>query len=132
MDIDTTWFIPDSYVEDTDGTTTIGDGSDDFFIFIVDNFQFFDELSKNKSINEISKTIEESIQFSKFEIFKDKSFYLTIEFVQEEDVYACLGYKVGTCNVLKFAATATGSKGLSKLKNAVKDLQENPKKHIYN
>ena len=126
MDIDTTWFIPDAYVEETDGTTTIGDGSDDFFIFIADNFEFYDELTKDKSIDEISKTIEESMQFSKFEVFKDKSFYLTIEFIHEEDIYACLGYKVGTCNVLKFAATATGTKGLSKLKNAVQELQENP------
>lgn len=126
MVIDTTWFIPDAYVEETDGTTTIGDGSDDFFIFIADNFEFYDELTKDKSIDEISKTIEESVQFSDFEVFKDKSFYLTIEFIHEEDIYACLGYKVGNCNVLKFAATATGTKGLSKLKNAVKELQENP------
>lgn len=81
-------------------------------------------------VNELTDGIDESILNAECEIFEGTNYYLTIEFDQEESAYACLGYKVGDCSVLKFAATALSPLGLYKLKKAIKGIKE--KDQLYN
>ncbi|MCI5166875.1 MAG: hypothetical protein D3903_12475 [Candidatus Electrothrix sp. GM3_4] len=130
MNVECTWFIPDSYVDETEGYTTISDGSEDFCIFIIMSFDFYNDAAKNKLVNELTDGIDESILNAECEIFEGTNYYLTIEFDQEESAYACLGYKVGDCSVLKFAATALSPLGLYKLKKAIKGIKE--KDQLYN
>ncbi|CAK8712414.1 hypothetical protein KKHLCK_01430 [Candidatus Electrothrix laxa] len=130
MNLECAWFIPDSYVDETEGYTTISDGSEDFCIFIVKSFDFYDDATKNKLVDELTNGIDESILYAECETFEGANYYLTIEFDQEEGAYACLGYKVGDYSVLKFAATALSPLGLYKLKKAIKGIKE--KDQLYN
>jgi hypothetical protein len=130
MNVECTWLIPDSYVDETEGYTTISDGSEDFCIFIIKSFDFYDDAAKTKLVDELTDGIDESILHAECDIFEGANYYLTIEFDQEERAYACLGYKVGDCSVLKFAATAASQFGLHKLKMAIKGIKE--KDQVYN
>jgi len=60
------------------------------------------------------------------DIYEGDSFYSTVQFDPKENTYACLGYKIGSQFVLKFAATTHSKAGLEKLKTAINDIQENP------
>ena len=124
MNVECAWVIADSYVDENEGYTTISDGSEDFCIFIIKSFDFYDDAAKYKLVDELTDGIDESILNAECEIFEGTNYYLTIEFDQEESAYACLGYKIGDCSVLKFAATALNQFGLHKLKRAVKGIQE--------
>lgn len=123
------WFLPNSNVEETDGLTTISDGSEDFYIFIVKNFEFYDESTKVALIDDIKRNILESIENSECDVLEGNDYYLSIEYHQENRIYACLGYKAGHCCVLKFAATASNESGLDKLKNAVNNIKETNQKY---
>ncbi|WPD21574.1 MAG: hypothetical protein Q3M24_16605 [Candidatus Electrothrix aestuarii] len=124
MNVECAWVIQDSYVDETEGYVTISDGSEDFCIFILKSFDFYDQDGKNKLIDEITDRIDESVLHAECDMFEGSNYYLAIEYDQEESAYACLGYKVGDYSVLRFAATASNQLGLYKLKKAIKGIKE--------
>ena len=117
------WFIPNFLYDQMDGTDVLCDENHKLYIFLINNIQYSDEVSKSKIIEKLKTQIDEDINEST-ELFKSSNYYTALEFDKSEDCYSCFGFKIGINSILKFAASANNEICLQKLKEAIKGLQE--------